>query len=76
MLVFRVLQPPTAEDCCLLREFGRAHAVGIWLQPAGPESAAPLDRDQPQRLELLLPEFGVALPFSPTDFTQVNHRDQ
>src|SRR4029453_4831858 len=70
----RVLQPPTAEDCRLLREFGAAHAVDIWLQPAGPDSAAPLDRDQAQRLELLLPEFKVALPFSPTDFTQVNHR--
>ena len=74
MLVFRVLQPPTAEDCRLLREFGAAHAVEIWLQPAGPDSAVPLDRDQAQRLELRLPEFNVALPFSPTDFTQVNHR--
>lgn len=74
MLVFRVLQPPTAEDRALLREFGAAHAVDIWLQPAGPDSAVPLDRDQAQRLELRLPEFGVALPFSPTDFTQVNHR--
>ena len=74
MLVFRVLQSPTAEDCGLLREFGAAHAVDIWLQPAGPDSAAPLDRDQAQRLELRLPEFNVALPFSPTDFTQVNHR--
>ena len=34
----------------------------------------PLDQDQAQRLELRLPEFNVALPFSPTDFTQVNHR--
>ena len=50
------------------------HAVGIWLQPAGPASAVPLDDDQPRDLELLLPEFGVALPFLPTDFTQVNHR--
>ena len=74
MLVFRVLQPPTTEDCRLLRAFGAAHEVDIWLQPAGPDSAAPLDRDQAQRLELRLPEFKVALPFSPTDFTQVNHR--
>jgi 23S rRNA (uracil1939-C5)-methyltransferase len=74
MLVFRVLQPPTAEDCRLLREFGAAHAVDIWLQPAGPDSAVPLDHDQAQRLELRFPEFNVALPFSPTDFTQVNHR--
>lgn len=74
VLVFRVLQPPTAADCGLLHEFGRVHAVGIWLQPAGPDSGAPLDPDQPQRLHLSLPEFGIELPFLPTDFTQVNHR--
>ena len=73
MLVFRVLQPPTTEDRALLRAFGAAHEVDIWLQPAGPDSAAPLDGDQAPRLELRLPEFNVALPFSPTDFTQVNH---
>lgn len=74
VLVFRVLQPPSAEDCALLRGFGRAHSVGIWLQSAGPATAAPLDLEPPQPLELPLPEFGIALPFSPTDFTQVNHR--
>ena len=72
-LVFRVLQPPSLADLDLMRQFGYTHAVGIWLQPAGPASAAPLDRDQPQYLELPLPEFGVTLPFLPTDFTQVNH---
>ncbi len=74
VFVFRVLQAPTAEDCALLREFGDVHAVGIWLQPAGPASATPLDQYQPQRLELSLPEFDVALPFLPTEFTQVNHQ--
>ncbi|MGH6609045.1 MAG: 23S rRNA (uracil(1939)-C(5))-methyltransferase RlmD, partial [Burkholderiaceae bacterium] len=74
VLVFRVLQPPTDADRVLIRDFGRSHGIGIWLQPSGPDSAVPLDADQPQRLELPLPEFGVALPFSPTDFTQVNHR--
>ena len=74
MLVFRVLQPPTDADRMLLLEFGRLHAVGIWLQPAGPDSAAPLASDQPRHLELSLPEFGITLPFSPTDFTQVNHQ--
>ncbi len=73
VLVFRVLQSPTAADRALLHQFGGEHDVGIWLQPAGPESAAPLDADQPQWLELSLPEFGVRLPFSATDFTQVNH---
>jgi 23S rRNA (uracil1939-C5)-methyltransferase len=71
VLVFRVLQAPTAPDRALLSEFGRAHAIGIWLQPGGPDTAAPLD--DPHQLSLRLPEFGVTLPFSPTDFTQVNH---
>ena len=74
VLVFRVLQAPTDADHVLLNQFGRAHAVGIWLQPGGPDTAAPLDDQQPNQLSLQLPEFGVTLPFSPTDFTQVNHR--
>jgi 23S rRNA (uracil1939-C5)-methyltransferase len=74
VLVFRVLQDPTAADRALLGEFGRVHAVGIWLQPAGPNSAAPLDAAQLPLLELSLPEFGVTLPFLPTDFTQINHQ--
>ena len=74
VLVFRVLQSPTVMDRALLAEFGRANAVGVWLQPAGPDSAAPLDAEQPQQLWLRLHELDVALPFLPTDFTQVNHQ--
>jgi 23S rRNA (uracil1939-C5)-methyltransferase len=33
-----------------------------------------MDRSQAVGLTLELPEFGVSLPFAPTDFTQVNHR--
>ncbi len=73
VLVLRVLEQPTAADCELLRAFARSHDVGIWLQPAGPASAAPLDAEQPAVLKLSLPEFGVSIPFLPTDFTQVNH---
>jgi 23S rRNA (uracil1939-C5)-methyltransferase len=46
----------------------------MWLQPKGPETAAPMDPGQSPHLELALPEFGVRIPFGPTDFTQVNHR--
>lgn len=74
VLVFRVLSDPTSNDRLLLAEFGRRHSVDIWLQPGGPGSAAPLEPDGRNRLELELPEFGVRLPFGPTDFTQVNHR--
>jgi 23S rRNA (uracil1939-C5)-methyltransferase len=52
--------------------------VRLWLQTSGPDSAQPLDpagQGAPAgRLALPLPEFGIELPFRPTDFTQVNHR--
>ncbi len=74
VLVFRVLDDPTAEDRIRLRDFGVRHGVDVWLQPKGPETAAPMDAGQPPHLELALPEYGVHIPFGPTDFTQVNHR--
>ncbi len=73
-LVLRVLQPPTKDDLERLRRFAASHAVSFWLQPAGPESAQPLDAANASPLRLELPEFGVTVPFGPTDFTQVNHR--
>jgi len=73
-LVFRHLLPLTSEDRAALAEFGRVQGILPWLQPAGPESAHPLDAGAPERLRLGLPEFGVCVPFTPTDFTQVNHR--
>jgi len=73
-LVFRNLAEPTAADRELLDRFGKDHGVVPWLQPAGPETAAPLDPVAADRLLLGLPEFGVSVPFMPTDFTQVNHR--
>lgn len=73
-LVLRVLQPPTTEDLDRLRRFAAEHAVELWLQPGGPETARPMEATAARTLRLDLPEFGVVLPFAPTDFTQVNHR--
>lgn len=73
VLVARVLDAPSAADRTALLRFGAQHGVAMWLQPAGPDSAAPLDGER-DVLSLELPEFGVTLPFAPTDFTQVNHR--
>jgi 23S rRNA (uracil1939-C5)-methyltransferase len=42
------------------------------LQTGGPDSAEPYYPAQSD-LHYLLPEFGVKMPFKPTDFTQVNH---
>ncbi len=71
-LVLRHLEPLPERDLALLRAFAREHGVEWWLQPHGPESARPLDAAA-SRLAYRLPEFGVTMPFRPTDFTQVNH---
>jgi 23S rRNA (uracil1939-C5)-methyltransferase len=74
VLVLRVLQEPTALDRARIEAFASMHDVAIWLQPGGPHTAAPINPDPAAALTLALPEFGLALPFLPTDFTQVNHR--
>jgi 23S rRNA (uracil1939-C5)-methyltransferase len=69
-LVLRHLEPlstPTA-GCAPLRP---AHGVQWWLQPKGPDTVHLLDTGGPE-LAYALPEFGITMPFKPTDFTQVN----
>jgi 23S rRNA (uracil1939-C5)-methyltransferase len=70
-LVLRHLEPLGADDLQRLRTFGREHDVQWWLQPKGPDTAHVLDEDD-DALAYALPEFGVTMPFKPTDFTQVN----
>jgi len=71
-LVLRHLEPLTVGDQDRLRAFGAEHGVQWWLQPKGPETVHLLDEGGPE-LAYSLPEFGVLMPFKPTDFTQVNH---
>jgi 23S rRNA (uracil1939-C5)-methyltransferase len=70
-LVLRHLEPLSLEDRQRLRDFGRAHGVQWWLQPKGPDTVHLMDSDGPE-LAYALAEFGVTMPFKPTDFTQVN----
>ncbi|MCV2353851.1 23S rRNA (uracil(1939)-C(5))-methyltransferase RlmD [Paucibacter sp. B2R-40] len=71
-LVLRNLNPLPDSDKTILREFAARHAgVQWWLQPKGPDTVALLDEGGPA-LSYSLPEFGVVMPFKPTDFTQVN----
>jgi 23S rRNA (uracil1939-C5)-methyltransferase len=72
-LVLRHLEPLTAPDLHRLREFAAQHSVQWWLQAKGPETVHLLDAGGPQ-LDYTLPEFGITMPFKPTDFTQVNHQ--
>jgi len=70
-LVLRHLEPLSEADLARLRDFGARHDLQWWLQPKGPDSVRRLDDDGPE-LAYALPEFGVRVPFRPTDFTQVN----
>lgn len=71
VLVLRHLEPLATGDQDRLRAFAAAHGVQWWLQPSGPDSVHPLDPGGPE-LSYALPEFGLLMPFRPTDFTQVN----
>jgi 23S rRNA (uracil1939-C5)-methyltransferase len=70
-LVLRHLEPLSEQDLARLRAFGLQHGVQWWLQAKGPDTVKRLDEGGPQ-LSYGLPEFGITMPFKPTDFTQVN----
>ena len=72
-LVLRHLQPMCAADGDRLRAFAATHSVQWWLQPKGPDTVHLLD-DGGTALAYDLPEYGLTMPFKPTDFTQVNHQ--
>jgi 23S rRNA (uracil1939-C5)-methyltransferase len=73
-LVVRHLKPLSAADIQRLKDFGAVHGVQWWLQPKGPDTVHRLDPDDgTPALAYTLPEFGIVMPFKPTDFTQVNH---
>ncbi|MGL4229953.1 MAG: 23S rRNA (uracil(1939)-C(5))-methyltransferase RlmD, partial [Casimicrobium sp.] len=71
VLVLRNLEPVPGDDLAKLRQFATENNVQWYLQPKGPETAAPLPGEQ-HTLGYRLDEFGLRYPFSPTEFTQVN----
>ncbi|ANN77618.1 23S rRNA (uracil(1939)-C(5))-methyltransferase RlmD [Bordetella flabilis] len=73
VLVLRHLVPLAQGDIDILRAFAAEHGVQWWLQPKGPETCHPLEREHAETLAYTLPEFGLRMPYRPTDFTQVNH---
>ncbi|NIC39996.1 23S rRNA (uracil(1939)-C(5))-methyltransferase, partial [Aquabacterium sp. A08] len=70
--------PLSAADLHRLREFALRHSahgqvIQWWLQPKGPDTVHLLDTEPaPVQLAYALPDFGIEMPFKPTDFTQVN----
>src|SRR5262245_31865177 len=73
VLVLRILEPLLPPDVEALRGFAERNRVRLYLQPRGPDSAAPMSPADEVDLYYELPEFDLKIRFSPTEFTQVNH---
>jgi 23S rRNA (uracil1939-C5)-methyltransferase len=75
-MVLRHMEALSEADLHRLRTFASQH-VGLqwWLQSKGPETISRLDElpgHETGQLAYQLNEFGITMPFKPTDFTQVN----
>jgi 23S rRNA (uracil1939-C5)-methyltransferase len=73
VLVLRILEPLNAADEEAVRQFADRHGVQIFLQPKGPDTAFAFHPREAPPLQYTIPDYGLAFPFRPTDFTQVNH---
>jgi 23S rRNA (uracil1939-C5)-methyltransferase len=74
VLVLRIMEALSASDEAALRAFADAHDIQFWLQTKGPETVHPFHPPVAPQLSYTLPEFGIEMPFAPTEFTQVNHK--
>lgn len=72
VLVLRILQALSPSDEAAIRRFADTHKVQFWLQTKGPETVVPFYPLDAPPLTYSLPEFGITMPFAPTEFTQVN----
>jgi 23S rRNA (uracil1939-C5)-methyltransferase len=72
VLVLRILQALTPSDEALIKQFADKHKVQFWTQTKGPETVMPFYPLDAPPLSYSLPEFGITMPFAPTEFTQVN----
>jgi 23S rRNA (uracil1939-C5)-methyltransferase len=74
-MVIRHMEPLSEDDMDKLRAFTVTHpAVQWWLQPKGLDTVHLMDEKLGKfsTLSYALPQFGITMPFKPTDFTQVN----
>ena len=81
-MVLRNMVPLNENDQRKLLDFGKQHLIQWWLQPQGIDSVHLMPAslpdspkyypEQEKSLSYALPEFGVVMPYRPTDFTQVN----
>jgi 23S rRNA (uracil1939-C5)-methyltransferase len=74
-MVLRHMEPLSSSDMVRLRAFAALNpGLQWWLQSGGLDTVKLLDEANEDSVELNygLPEYGVVMPFKPTDFTQVN----
>ncbi len=72
VLVLRILQALSPSDEMLIKEFADKHQVQFWTQTKGPETVKPFYPLDAPALTYSMPEFGIEMPYAPTEFTQVN----
>ena len=71
-MVLRIMQPLNAADEEIIKRFADEHQVQFWLQTKGPDTVVPYYPLDAPALSYSMPEFGITMPYSPIDFTQVN----
>ncbi len=72
--VLRHLEALSPTDQTSLVSYGRTNSIQCYLQPGGSDSIWCLTPSQAPMLEYGLEGGKIVIQFSPTDFTQVNHR--
>jgi 23S rRNA (uracil1939-C5)-methyltransferase len=72
VLVLRIMQAMSPADEALIKQFADTHQVQFWTQTKGPETVKPFYPLNALALTYSMPEFGIEMPYAPTEFTQVN----
>lgn len=72
VLVLRIMQALSPADEVLIKQFADTHQVQFWTQTKGPETVKPFYPLDAPALTYSMPEFGIEMPYAPTEFTQVN----
>lgn len=70
-LIFRNLDPLSPADTERLSAWAESEGIQLYLQPGGPDTVEPL-AGPIEPLVYRHPDYGVSVPFMPTDFIQVH----
>ncbi len=72
LLLLRHMRPLGDADRARLANFAQQHAIALWLQPGGPDSAHPLRAEDACALAYRIDDDAIEITFQPLDFIQVN----